>query len=98
MNQDKVDMFIIANRGYFPPGKVIFLKEKLLAMDESKFSLLSAVKLKNPSTILLFSIFLGFLGIDRFMIGDTGMGALKLLFCGVFVILYMMGITFMVWL
>ena len=35
--------------------------------------------MKDPTTILLVSIFLGVLGIDRFMIGDTGMGILKLL-------------------
>ena len=51
-------------------------------MDEEKFSLLSTIELKDPTTLLLVSIFLGTLGIDRFMLGDTGMGILKLLTCG----------------
>ena len=51
-------------------------------MDEEKFSLVSTVELKDPTTLLLVSIFLGTLGIDRFMLGDTGMGILKLLTCG----------------
>ena len=34
---------------------------------------------KNPMTVLLFSIFLGGLGVDRFYIGDTGLGVAKLL-------------------
>ena len=51
-------------------------------MDEEKFSLVSTVELKDPTTLLLISIFLGTLGIDRFMLGDTGMGILKLLTCG----------------
>ena len=52
-------------------------------MDESKFSMISTIEMKDPTTILLVSIFLGGLGIDRFMLGDTGMGILKLLTCGV---------------
>ena len=51
-------------------------------MDEEKFSLISTIEMKDPTTILLVSIFLGALGIDRFMLGDTGMGILKLLTCG----------------
>ena len=67
----------------------MYIKEKLLAMDESKFSMISTVELKDPTTILLISIFLGALGIDRFMLGDTGMGILKLLTggcCGILTI------------
>lgn len=52
-------------------------------MDDQRFSRLSMVELKDPTTILLISIFLGGLGIDRFMLGDTGMGILKLLTGGV---------------
>jgi TM2 domain-containing membrane protein YozV len=33
---------------------------------------------KDPTTMLLISIFVGGLGVDRFMLGDTGMGVLKL--------------------
>lgn len=57
--------------------------------DESRFQMLSTVELKDPTTLLLISIFLGGLGIDRFMLGDTGMGVLKLLTggcCGVLTI------------
>lgn len=52
-------------------------------IDEEHFALISAVEFKDPTTLLLVSIFLGGLGIDRFMLGDTGMGILKLLTGGV---------------
>lgn len=83
MDQNKVDMYIMTNQKYFPAEKIMYLKEKLAAMDESKFTMVSTVELKDPTTILLVSIFLGTLGIDRFMLGDTGMGILKLLTGGV---------------
>lgn len=82
MDQQKIDMFIMTNQKYFPPEKIMYLKDKLRTMDEEKFSLVSTIEFKDSTTILLVSIFLGSLGIDRFMIGDTGMGILKLLTCG----------------
>lgn len=82
VDRQKVDMFIMSNQKYFPSDKIIFLKEKLYRMDESRFSMVSAVELKEPTTILLISLFLGSLGVDRFMLGETGVGVLKLLTCG----------------
>ena len=37
---------------------------------------------KNPTTALILGLFFGTLGIDRFYIGDTGLGAGKLLTLG----------------
>lgn len=82
LDQQKIDMYIMTNQKYFPEEKITYLQDKLRTMDDQKFSLLTAVELKEPSTLLLVSIFLGVLGIDRFMLGDTGMGILKLLTCG----------------
>ena len=79
LDQNKVDMYIMTNQKFFPAEKMVYLRERLHNMDEQKFSLLSTIELKDPTTILLVSIFLGGFGIDRFMIGDTGMGVLKLL-------------------
>ena len=45
--------------------------------------MISAVEFKDPTTLLLVSIFVGVLGIDRFMLGEIGMGVLKLLTGGV---------------
>ena len=82
MDMTKVDMFIMTNQKYLPAEKIVFVKEKLKNIDEERFALVSTVEFKDPTTILLVSIFLGTLGIDRFMLGDTGMGILKLLTCG----------------
>ncbi len=89
MEQQKLDMYIMTNQKYFPAEKIMYLKEKLATMDDSKFSTISTVELKDPTTLFLISLFFGTLGIDRFMLGDTGMGILKLLTggcCGILTI------------
>lgn len=83
MDQSRIDMFVMSNAKYFPAEKIMFLKEKLRTIDETKFNMLSAVELKDPTTLTIVSIFLGGLGVDRFMLGETGMGILKLLTGGV---------------
>ena len=90
MDQQKVDMYIMTNQKYFPAEKIMLIKERLLALDEQRFQMVSMIELKDQTPLLLISIFIGCLGIDRFMIGDTGMGILKLLTggcCGVLTII-----------
>jgi len=82
MEQQKVDMFIMTNGSNLPEQQIPFIREKLLALDESKWTALSCIQFKNPTTALILSIFLGVYGIDRFYIGDTGLGIGKLLTCG----------------
>ena len=74
LEQQKIDLYMMTNQKYFPEEKIVYLKDKLRTMDDEKFSLISTIEMKDPTTMLLISIFLGCLGIDRFMLGDTGMG------------------------
>lgn len=86
VDPQKVEMYILSNRQYFPSEKLIYMKNKMFEMDANKFELVSTVDLKSPQIIMLVSIFLGELGVDRFMIGDIGMGILKLFtggLCGI---------------
>lgn len=83
MDAQKVDMYILQNQKYLPAEQMLFIRDKLMAMDDSKFIMLNAVELRDPTIMLIVSIFLGSLGIDRFMLGDIGLGVLKLLTCGV---------------
>ena len=60
----------------------MYIREQLIAMDDSKWSLVQTIQFKDPTTSIIVSILAGTLGIDRFMIGDTGLGIGKLLTCG----------------
>lgn len=87
MKEENVRMVLNAVSEKIPSEKLAYLKNRLEAVDDSKADEILLVPTKNPLHILLFSIFLGGLGIDRFIIGDVGLGIGKLLFgwltCGI---------------
>ena len=84
MDAQKVDMFITVNAKYFKSHHVPQIRERLLALDESKWVGVLATPMKEPTISLIVSLMSGHFGIDRFMIGDTGLGVGKLLTCGGF--------------
>ena len=51
-------------------------------MSEDKQAALAMAEFKDPTISLIISLLGGGLGIDRFYIGDTGLGIAKLLTCG----------------
>lgn len=82
MDANKLDMWIAQNSKMLPGAKLPIIKQTLTSLDDSKFMHLQSVEFKDPSTVLILSILIGTLGIDRFMLGDAGLGVLKLLTCG----------------
>jgi len=82
MEAQKVDMFIMTNAKFFESHQINVIRDRLLSIDDSKWAMISTVQLKDPTTSLIISIIAGQFGIDRFIIGDTGLGVGKLLTCG----------------
>ncbi len=82
MEAQKVDMFMMTNSKFFEGHHLNTVRDRLLLMDDDKWPNLQFIQFKDPTTALLISIFAGVYGIDRFYIGDTGMGIGKLLTCG----------------
>ena len=78
MTTERVDSYFLTNKQMFPDEKIMYIREKMLAMDESRFGMIDSITFKNPTVVLIISICLGWLGIDRFMVGDIGLGILKL--------------------
>jgi TM2 domain-containing membrane protein YozV len=84
MEAQKVDMFIMTNNKFFESHQVGPIRDRLLALDDSKWPLIQTLQFKDPTMALIIGIFAGNFGIDRFYIGDTGLGIAKLLTCGGF--------------
>lgn len=82
MEAQKVDMFIMSNAKFFESYQISGIRDRLIAIDDSKWAMISSVQLKDPTISLIVSILAGHFGIDRFIIGDTGLGIGKLLTCG----------------
>src|SRR5512133_3490103 len=82
METQKVDMFIMSNSKFFESHQLGMIREKLVAMDDSKWATIQTLQFRDPTLMLIVSLLGGSFGIDRFIIGDTGMGVGKLLTCG----------------
>ena len=81
MEAQKVDAFILANGKNFQDYQIPALREMLLNVDDNKWLVLQTLQLKDPTIALIISLLAGTLGIDRFYIGDMGLGVLKLITC-----------------
>ena len=77
-------MFFMSHNDKLPESQITLIKEKLMYLDEKKWNTAYSVQYKDPIVALLLSFFLGEFGIDRFYIGQTGLGVVKLLTCGGF--------------
>jgi TM2 domain-containing membrane protein YozV len=82
MEAQKVDMFMMSHSKFFEDYQSNGLRDQLLASDDSKWARISTIQLKDPVLLLIVSILVGHFGIDRMLIGDTGLGVIKLITCG----------------
>ncbi len=82
MDNQKVEQFLAANGKFFPAEKVPIIKQRLLDADEGKAAVIQCIDFKDPTMLLIISILVGTLGVDRFMLGEVGLGVAKLLTAG----------------
>ena len=88
MTEQTINNFLLINSKYFDMSMMPEIKLLLQNADESLSQNLCSIEFKDPSILQLYSILLGTYGIDRFMLGDVGMGLLKLFTGGVCGILW----------
>ena len=53
MDSQKVDLFLVSNQKYFEPGQILFIKDRLLALEDDKFALICSLDYKDPTILLL---------------------------------------------
>lgn len=74
MSVEKANAFLMQNGKYFSPDKQMFIKDTIEKSSEDKILRLSTNDYKDPSTIFIAAWFC----IDRFMLGQVGLGILKI--------------------
>ena len=82
MDANQINNFFAANSKYFTAQQCVDLRNRMLKPPETASVPFLASDLKDPTTVLLISLFAGYLGVDRFYIGDVGLGVGKLLTAG----------------
>ncbi|MBQ8485440.1 MAG: TM2 domain-containing protein [Bacteroidaceae bacterium] len=79
INQANQLLALYGNR--LPIESLEMVKNKLLSMDYN-VAAIRMTQFKDPTMVLILSVIVGSLGVDRFYIGDVGLGVGKLLTCG----------------
>ena len=84
MEKSKIEQFVLLNAGNFRESDLSKIQNKLESIPEEYAIPVLGTEFKKPTTALIISFLGGGLGIDRFYLGQTGKGILKLITCGGF--------------
>lgn len=77
----RLQRFLVENKKFFPPSRMSDIKDKMSKLSDDQFEQVEWLEFKDPLTMTIIAVFLGGLGVDRFMLGDSKNGMFKLLAC-----------------
>jgi TM2 domain-containing membrane protein YozV len=80
--EERVRFWLSANANKLPESQLHVLKDKMMQMSDADLDRISYINFTDPTMMLIISIFFGMVGVDRFALGDIGLGVGKLLTCG----------------
>jgi predicted membrane protein len=80
--KNMIENFLMLNSKNLPQSKVYILRERLNSLPEEKIRYIQSFIFKDSMFVLIMSLFFGSLGVDRFILGETALGVLKLLTLG----------------
>ena len=78
MDSNTINMYIGTMRENFDVSFIPILRSTLEKVEDEKLINFQSIPYKSPIVALVLSFFLGFLGVDRFYIGNVVLGILKL--------------------
>ena len=79
MQDRQPDLLLMANMDKFPASALPLMKRQLQNFSYEEMFIIFSSCTKNPTNVFILSFFLGGIGVDRFYIGDIGIGILKLI-------------------
>jgi len=79
MDANQINIFLASKGDYFPSESIPMIRERLEHLDPQYGLAATSIDYLNPIVNLIVSIFVGEFGVDRFLIGQTGLGIGKLL-------------------
>ena len=89
---NQINMLLMNSARYFPEASIPAIRQTLEGLSPDKASQVLAMEYKDPTIALCLSLicFFGVSGIDRFYIGDIGLGVGKLITgggCGIWALI-----------
>ncbi len=81
MTPEQIDNILMVNAGKFSPEAIETLRERLQNADQTT-AMMAFSNLRGTDLMLVISVLVGSLGVDRFMLDDIVLGLLKLFTAG----------------